>query len=296
MTRRIVALLLLVGVAHGSALAGDGDFTHGLLWRIESAGTAPSYLFGTMHSADPAVATPPDALRRVLDDVDSLTIEVVLDDAANTALAHATLLPEERRLGDIVGPERLRRVVETGARYGIPAEQIERFRPWALQLMFSLPPAEIERQAKGGLFLDKVLQLRAEERGIPVHGLETVEEQIAALAGTSDEEQVILLDAVLTLNNEIDAIFETLKQLYLTGDLAGLHRMMLETTGGAPRELIDAYTDRLVRERNRRMVDRLAARLAEGNALIAVGALHLYGDDGVLGLLARRGYTVTRVE
>ncbi len=296
MTRRIVALLLLAGIAIAPALAGDGGFTHGLLWRIEAAKTAPSHLFGTMHSADPAIAAPPDALRRILDDADSLTIEIVLDDAANMALAHATLLPEGRRLGDIVGPERLRRIVETGARYGVPGEQLERFRPWAVQMMFSLPPAEVRRQSEGGLFLDKVLAARAAARGIPVHGIETVAEQIAALAGTSDEEQVILLDAALTLNSEIDAIFDALKQLYLAGDLAGLHRMTRETTGGAPHDLIDAYTDRLVRKRNRRMADRIAARLAEGNALIAVGALHLYGEDGVLGLLAQRGYMVTRVE
>ncbi len=296
MIRRLVALLLLTVGADLPALAKDGGFTHGLLWRIEAEGTAPSHLFGTMHSADPAIATVPEALRRILDEADSLTVEVVLDDAANLALARATLLPEGRRLGDIVGPERMRRIVETGARYGIPGDQIERFRPWALQLMFSLPPAEIRRQAEGGLPLDKALEARATARGIPVHGLETVEEQIAALTGTAEADQILLLDAAMALNPDIDAIFEELKQLYLAADLAGMHRMARMVTGGAPSELIDAYTERLLGARNRRMADRMAARLAEGNALIAVGALHLYGEDGVLGLLAARGYTVTRVE
>jgi uncharacterized protein YbaP (TraB family) len=43
------------------------------------------------------------------------------------------------------------------------------------------------------------------------------------------------------------------------------------------------------------MADRMQARLNEGRAFVAVGALHLYGDRGVLALLERRGWSVTRV-
>ena len=290
------ALLLALVVLVAPAAAKDSGFTHGLLWRIEAAGAAPSWLFGTMHSSDPAIATPPAALRRVLDGAASLTVEVLLDETANMAMARATLLPDGRLLGDIAGPERLQRVVETGARYGIPGAALQRFQPWALQMTFSLPLAEIRRQTEGEPFLDKVLQTRAEARGIPVYGLETVDEQIAALAGTSEEEQLLLLDAAMVLNPEIDAIFEDMKRLYLAQDLAGMYRMADEMTGGAPRDLIDAYAERLVLDRNRRMADRMAERLAEGNALFAVGALHLYGDDGILGLLEKQGYRVTRVE
>ncbi len=33
----------------------ETPYTQGLLWKIESAGTPPSYLFGTIHSDDPRV-------------------------------------------------------------------------------------------------------------------------------------------------------------------------------------------------------------------------------------------------
>jgi len=296
MIRRLLLLLLPVVIFGTPAVARDSGFTRGLLWHIEKAGTAPSYLFGTMHSTDPEIASPSRTLRRILDEVDSLTIELVLDDAANLAMTRAMLLPEGSRLADIAGPERWRRVVDTGAQYGVSAEQLQRFRPWALQTIFSMPPAELRRQAEGVVLLDKVLQMLAVERGIPVYGLETVDEQIEALAGSPQDEQLALLDAAMTLNQEIESIFTGLKRRYLAEDLAGMYRMAREITGGAPPDLIDTYIGRLIRDRNRRMADRMAERLAEGNALIAVGALHLYGDDGVLGLLAARGYTVTPVE
>ncbi|MBI3774645.1 MAG: TraB/GumN family protein [Gammaproteobacteria bacterium] len=50
-------------------------------------------------------------------------------------------------------------------------------------------------------------------------------------------------------------------------------------------ELIDA--------RNLRMLERMAPRLKEGKAFVAVGALHLPGDHGLLRLLEKAGYHVS---
>jgi uncharacterized protein YbaP (TraB family) len=41
------------------------------------------------------------------------------------------------------------------------------------------------------------------------------------------------------------------------------------------------------------MLERMEKRLQEGNAFIAVGALHLPGDKGLLKLLQARGYRVS---
>jgi uncharacterized protein YbaP (TraB family) len=50
-----------------------------------------------------------------------------------------------------------------------------------------------------------------------------------------------------------------------------------------------------VDERNLRMVERITDRLAEGGVLVAVGALHLPGERGILNLLAGRGYRISPV-
>ena len=52
---------------------------------------------------------------------------------------------------------------------------------------------------------------------------------------------------------------------------------------------------RLLEDRNHRMVERMLPRFDEGGAFIAIGAAHLPGESGVLALLERRGYTVTRL-
>ena len=59
--------------------------------------------------------------------------------------------------------------------------------------------------------------------------------------------------------------------------------------------LKSVFDQRLLFDRNTRMVERMQPQLKSGNAFIAVGALHLYGERGVLSLLAREGFRITRV-
>lgn len=47
--------------------------------------------------------------------------------------------------------------------------------------------------------------------------------------------------------------------------------------------------------RNSRMVERMQDYLHKGNAFIAIGALHLPGEKGVLHLLEQKGFTVTAI-
>jgi uncharacterized protein YbaP (TraB family) len=83
-------------------------------------------------------------------------------------------------------------------------------------------------------------------------------------------------------------------EAYLARDLAAMNRISEESSGGDP-SVRRAYTERLLDQRNERMVEKMEARLAEGGAFVAMGALHLYGSRGVLALLEARGYRVTRV-
>jgi uncharacterized protein YbaP (TraB family) len=61
------------------------------------------------------------------------------------------------------------------------------------------------------------------------------------------------------------------------------------------RRLNEVFLQRVLIARNGRMAERMDARLKEGGAFGAIGALHLYGNEGVLALLQRRGWRVTRV-
>jgi len=57
-----------------------------------------------------------------------------------------------------------------------------------------------------------------------------------------------------------------------------------------------AFEQRIITDRNHVMADRSTNELAKGNVFMAVGALHLPGEGGLVELLRAKGFTLTRVE
>lgn len=290
-----LALLLLVPPLAAEAAERQLAFGQGLLWRVEAPGQSASHVFGTMHSADRDILNLPPAVEQAFGAARSLTLEVIMNDAAQLTMAQSMLLFDGRSLGQITGPQRLERLIHTATRYGLGREQVQLFRPWALMVFFSVPPSEYLRQSTGQVPLDQALQKRAAERGIALHSLETIEEQIMVFAGLGEREQLEMLDLTVALNDQIEPLFTTMKNAYLAGDTGTLHRLKDEMASDTPQAIRDLYDNRLINDRNRAMVERMGERLSEGNAFIAIGALHLAGEQGILNLLAQRGYKVTRV-
>jgi hypothetical protein len=174
---------------------------------------------------------------------------------------------------------------------GLPDPLLRMFKPWAVALLLSAP-----QQDPSGV-LDIALARIAAEQGKPVHELESLEEQIEVFEGMTESDQVALLRYAVDNYERMPALIGRLIEAYLARDLAGLWRISEQSGGdGAEAKRLRAiFTRRLLEDRNIRMAERSEARLKEGGALIAVGALHLYGDAGILSLLERRGWRVTRV-
>ena len=88
---------------------------------------------------------------------------------------------------------------------------------------------------------------------------------------------------------------ERLIQFYLARDLAGLFAWLVDQSAGDNQRIREIFEQKFVVARNATMVDRMAPRLREGKAFIAVGAAHLPGQRGILKMLAERGWQISRV-
>jgi uncharacterized protein YbaP (TraB family) len=286
----LALFLALGGVAPPLATAAE-RYEQGLLWRIEEAGAPPSHIFGTIHLADPRVTALPPAVAHELDRARSLTLEAGIDPGGVLALAGRMVFDDGRDLPAVAGTELFERAAKLTTGLGLPEPLLRQFRPWAVAVLLSVPQQDPMN------VLDVVLERRAVEQGKPIHELESLNEQLAVLEGLSQDDQVALLRQAVDEYERMPRQVARLVDAYLARDLARIWRVSQESVGAGEEErrLNEVFTRRLLHERNERMAERAEPRLREGGAFIAVGALHLYGSAGVLALLERRGWRVTRV-
>lgn len=273
-------------------LAADTVNGYGLLWRIETPQGQVSYLYGTMHVADPEVVRLPTPVEAAFIDATQFLMEVVLDaHAANYLLQQMTYADPDQSLQKSVSRRLYRRLQKAMKPYGFSEAQLDRLRPWAVLLLLGTPP-----QSEGGEVLDQLLYQRSQGRQIPTHGLESIEEQVAVFAeGYSDAEMETLLWLALADLPKQEQSLAEMKRLYLARDLAGM--LALDDVPAKARERVvhAKFLDRLLRQRNHRMAERMLPFVTQGGVFIAIGALHLPGEEGVIELMRRQGLRVERV-
>lgn len=277
-----------LGIRDAAAREDGSRYTRGLLWRIESPGRAPSHLFGTIHSSDPRVLALPAPVTQAFEGAASFTMEMVTDGSALVTMAEQMFLGEGQTLKQLTGDALYGEIRAALAARGLPDLGLEKQKPWAVLMTLWAPPS------RGAMFLDLALQLKATLAGKPVHGLETMQEQLSVFDSLSLEDQVALLRETVKAQKEIAAQLEALTRAWLARDLTGLMDTV-ERYRPADARIYNSLMQRLLDDRNRRMAERMEPRLAEGKAFIAVGAAHLPGPDGLLALLARRGYRLTAI-
>ncbi|MGD8742823.1 MAG: TraB/GumN family protein [Granulosicoccaceae bacterium] len=266
--------------------AAQESMDRGLLWQISSAQGKTSYLFGTIHVDDPAVINLPTPVSSAFNRCDSLTLELLPNpDLAQQSIG-MMLFQDGRTLASVAGNDIARRSVQALAARGMPRDMVMRMKPWAVMVTLSVP------ENNTGQFLDFRLYERAIKRGMHTHALETYTEQVGIFDAMSMREQTRLLENTLDELDTLPGFFRRLTQAWLTRDLKALQAISDEQMPADDPTSARLMHD-LVDKRNRNMLERIQPRLREGNAFIAVGALHLPGEEGLINLLRGQGYTVT---
>jgi hypothetical protein len=274
-----------------------------VLWKIEKDGIKPSHLLGTAHVTDPRVTKGPPGIEELIAASSKVALEVK-ELADDQAMAMAVLrsapmmvMPAGKSLWDVI-PDTDEDAIRNSP--NLPAGAagtIFGYQPWVVATMLTLPPCEQARDAAGMRSFDDLIARFANRKGVEVVGLETLEEQFAVMSGMDMDLQARYLVETARMSDRAADHLETLLALYSRRQITALMPLMLalepptETT-----KAVFAYVESdLIRKRNHLMVKRAADLLAKGNVFIAVGALHLPGEDGLVELIRKAGYKVTPV-
>jgi uncharacterized protein YbaP (TraB family) len=287
--------------AYQAVLAKGAKIPNGenIFWKIEKPGIEASYLLGTMHVSDPRVLKMPAGAPEALKAAKTIVIESdeILDDkkamAGLLSNPDLTMFTDGTSIDKLLSKDDEQRLEAVLKSRGVPFSAVSRMKPWMLMSFLSLPACEMARKADNTAFLDKQIALDAVAAGKPVKGLETFQEQLSTLAEIPMDTHIKSLIGTLKMGDKMDDVFETMTDLYVSGQI-GLTVPMLKAVD--PESDDTGYGDfeqLVVTQRNHRMAERVAPILGQGGALIAVGALHLPGKEGLVELLRSQGYTVT---
>jgi len=270
---------------------GETRYERGLLWEVGRKGAPQSHVFGTIHVADPRLEALPEPVAAAFARAASLMLEFVSDDYASERFLEAAMFTDRQTLQEKIGAEDFERVMAQLAPIGLSREFVSRLKPWGVLLNLRDP-----RRA-GGEAPDARLAAQARARRMPVFRIEGVEEQIFTFDEMPMEAQVALLKHSLAHRDELLELAERTLDAYLARDLGAIWRLreqfIARHAGVATYQA--ALTKRVIHDRNVVMAFRMQRELRRGNAFVALGALHLYGEKGVLALLEQDGWRSRRV-
>ena len=275
-------VLLLIVLLSASAVAQVGP---GLLWRIHKPQQPPSFLFGTIHIDDKRVKDLDVQVTRRFNEAKTLCLEILPNRETQVGIGRAMLLSEGQFLDEILGKSLFNRLSLLLNKRGMTPLEAVHLKPWAAMVVLSRP------QSQGGYALDEQLYHWGVHQYKKLCALETLQEQLSVFDELSQADQITLLKDSLNFMPEVQALNEKLVQAYLEGDLDEIYRRSMELQTKDD-ELASRLMNSLIDKRNTRMLERILPELAQGRVFIAVGALHLPGENGLLNLLRGAGYAV----
>lgn len=258
-------------------------------YRINK-GNEQHWLLGSIHAGKPSLYPLPDPVERAWQQSRALVMEVDMTHISQEQwqeMGAITRLVDGKTLKDHLPIDLYRRTLIAAGQNGLNESMLAPLRPWFAAI--TLTQAALERTGYRGEYgVDQHFAKRANDGGKPIVGLETLLEQLGYLASVGDN-QTLMLESTLDELPDIQQGFDAVMTAWQNGDEATLINLLREEM--APPKLQAWLEQTLLAERNRNWVKKWPSLPNE--SFIVVGALHLYGEHGLLALLEQQGWRIT---
>ena len=288
MTKKIVFLLLF--------LLSFSFIQAQLLWKVTGKGLKhPSYLFGTLHLIPIQFLDSVPGLFKAFNNCDKVVGEMALNNVdATSKIQQAAIMPDHVKMKDLI---------KDSTNYAKVDKELKSVLKIGLKELSVMNPSLILSLYEIGIYKkltgytddkqsDSYFQLVADEKGKPVVGLETIDQQIAVLFGngTLQRQADVLVETVQQKDSVLKEMIH-MNKLYKAGKINEL--VELSNRKGNVIDMTEEEYARLVDNRNADWITKLPEMMQKSSCFIAVGALHLGGKNGLIKQLEKEGYRVT---
>jgi len=272
-----------------------------LLWRISGNGlTEPSYIMGTHHLASLSIKDSIQGLQTALDHTRQVYGELKMSEMQDQTKAAALMQKYMTTETDTTFKS-----LFTDEEYELINKCSKENLMFDIAMLPKVKPAFLSNNLIVILYmkhvggfnpqeqLDTYFQTQATEKGKKTEGLETMDFQMDLLYNQSSLKRQA--ETLLCFINNIDENIELTKKLtsaYMAQDLAAMEKI----SDGELCSMTPQEKTNMIDNRNQNWVKALPEIMETAPTFIAVGALHLPGENGVLNLLKKQGYTIDPVK
>lgn len=289
MKKTIILLLFVSALFNGSAQADST--VNSLVWKMYQQGSSDtSYLVGTIHLPLKRAFEAVDTVSFLLKKVEKAYFELEYNPLAFTSQGMFFIAKEDsERVKNLLNEQEYDLLHKKASEVlGQQAMVIDMMKPIGIMSLFALSMSPSDTTGA----MDILFQMEAKKMGVKVGGLETAEQQMEVLKKmTLSEQKDELVD--LLLNYEQHTLqFDSLLEAYLAHDLITLKKLTNESFSDSTQ----AFKEEVLDKRNLEMVVKIDKQASKKPCLFAVGAAHLVGQQGLLSLLNKKGYTLIAIK
>lgn len=258
-----------------------------LLWEISGKDLLqPSYLFGTMHLLCAADAKLSDSLQFSIDQAGEVYFEIDMDNMSEMmGVFRYIRMKDNKQLSDLLTEAEYQRVKQyfSSNKTMLPLGMMERFKPYFIAAMLS--EAQMPCESKNGM--EEVIMKAVKQQQKQIHGLETMEFQASVFDSIPYETQARELLRTIDSSGKSDSMTMRMLEVYRNQDLDAIEQLTLQEEGG-----VSSFLELFLYGRNKKWIPAMEVAMKKQRILFAVGAAHLPGENGVIHLLRKAGYTL----
>ena len=264
------------------------------LFKVEKNGTS-SYLFGTVHVGDASMKGLPEKVTKAIDQSEQVVVEVDINKLTPLQMQQRSMpfmmLKDGKTLQTELSKQNYNKLKDYFAKKSIDIAMFNGLKPWAVMVTMM----QIEFQNAGfsdQTGIDKQVLAYAKKQNITIGELETLEQQLQMFDGMALLSNEMIEETFEQLA-DINTYFIKLVNAWKNGDMDTLteyYNMSFdESNYGEISEQV------MLVNRNNKWVEQLVPRLTNEKLFIAVGALHLPEQHGLIKQLTDAGFTITRL-
>jgi len=273
-----------------------------LLWKVSGNGLKnPSYLFGTHHLAPLSILDKINGFKTAFDASTQVVGEINMKEAQSPEGAkkiQEKMFITNDTTAQILFSEKEQATINSFLKtnLGFDLTQAPKIKPAFINTIVAVVFASKSLSYNPKEQLDGYFQTKGEENGKKIIALETLEFQRDLLYDSQSlQRQARLLVCSLSDTTKIIKETKELTEAYYSFNINKMFDLSLQKEGTSC-DPIPGERDAMFDNRNKDWAAKLPGIMKEAPTFIAVGALHLPGENGLISLLKKQGYKVEPVK